>query len=209
MDTVETIYTEDKKRRARIEYDDDSSACDPRDDDELVEIVTGDLRRWNVRTEGATFQHVFDRFNEEGRASLFRRWLKVFHDIEAQPVYLMDHSSVALSTGDFGDPWDSGQVGWAYINPAAEAWEGMEPAKILSGFVKTLGEWMNGEVYGYIVEKRVTAHTTYDDDEVEDLDSEEWIEEDDTCWGIIGYEWAVQEAKMALGLPTEDIEKEA
>jgi hypothetical protein len=31
---------------------------------------------------------------------------------EILPLYLMDHGNIALSVGDFGDPWDSGQVGW-------------------------------------------------------------------------------------------------
>jgi hypothetical protein len=32
-------------------------------------------------------------------------------------VYMFEHGGVALSTGDFGDPWDSGQVGWIYALP--------------------------------------------------------------------------------------------
>ena len=28
------------------------------------------------------------------------------------PVYMFDHSGIKLSTQDFNDPWDSGQIGW-------------------------------------------------------------------------------------------------
>lgn len=33
------------------------------------------------------------------------------------PVYMIDHSGIALSTRDFGDPWDSGQVGIYHVSP--------------------------------------------------------------------------------------------
>lgn len=208
--TVETIYTDDKQRRVRIEYDMDGSHCDPREDEGIVEIVTGELRRWNVRTEDAMFQHAFDRFNDMGRAGLFRRWLKIFHDTLAMPVYMMEHSSVALRTSDFGDPWDSGQIGWAYIKPDAEKWEGMDPAEIIKGFVEVLGQWMNGEVYGWIVEHRVTGRKVYDDD-TEDEEFAEWTDEDEeSCWGYIGLEWAIQAARTeGLGLPEEESSNDA
>lgn len=31
------------------------------------------------------------------------------------PVYLMDHSGLSISTSDFNDRWDSGLVGWIYV----------------------------------------------------------------------------------------------
>jgi hypothetical protein len=33
------------------------------------------------------------------------------------PLYLMDHSGISISTGSFGDRWDSGQVGWIVATP--------------------------------------------------------------------------------------------
>jgi hypothetical protein len=33
------------------------------------------------------------------------------------PLYLYDHSGISISTGSFGDPWDSGQVGYIYCTP--------------------------------------------------------------------------------------------
>lgn len=196
-DTVETFYNKDRTKRVRLEYDMDGSSRDPRQDDELVDIVTGNLRRWNVATKDAMFQREFDRFNEMGRAGLFRRWLKIFHDTDAVPVYMLEHGNVALSTGSFGDPWDSGQIGWTYIRPDAEKWDEMDVPEILKGFVETLGQWMNGEVYGWISEERVKGTKVYEGDH-EDEDFEEW-EEVDACWGYIGSEYAEAEAKRELG----------
>lgn len=33
------------------------------------------------------------------------------------PLYLYDHSGLSISTHSFGDPWDSGQIGWIYATP--------------------------------------------------------------------------------------------
>lgn len=198
--------------RARVVHDEDSSPFDPRNDSDLVEIVTPPLSRWDVRTKDAHFQEAFDRFEDFGRAGLFARWLKIFHGIHAYPVFMYEHSGVALSTGSFVGraqhaQWDSGQIGWAYINPDAERWEGFDEEAIITCLVEELGRWMNGEVYGYIIERLVYWTKNYHDENGEELprwlelpsveSGEEWIEED-SCWGYIGYEWAEQEAKNIL-----------
>ena len=201
-DTIETFYNKDRTKRVRIEYDMDGSACDPREYNELVEIVTPSLRNWNVRTEDAKFQHEHDQLYDRGLGGAFARYLKIFHGVEAVPVYMYEHSGVALSTGSFigraqHAQWDSGMIGWAYLNPDAEQWEGIEPEKVIAGTVEVLGQWMNGEVYGWIAEELVKGSKVYDGDK-EDEDFEEW-DETDACWGFIGYEYAESEAKRELG----------
>lgn len=32
------------------------------------------------------------------------------------PLYLLDHSGLFIQTTSFGDPWDSGQIGWIYAD---------------------------------------------------------------------------------------------
>lgn len=201
-DTVETIYTEDKQRRARIEYDLDGGSCDPREYDELVEVVTP-RHHMTEHVDGATFEAQHDALYERGLGGAFGRYLKIFHNVDAYPVYKFEHGNVALSTRDFGDRWDSGMIGWAYIKPGAETWEGMEPHKVIVSYLESLAMWMNGEVYGYIVERRVTGTKTYNDGTPSE-EFEEWVDDDeDSCWGILGYEWAEKEAKMALGIKEE------
>jgi hypothetical protein len=203
-DTVETIYTDDKQRRVRIEYDMDGSSCDPREYDELVQVVTPD-HNMTEHTDDATFEAQHDALYERGLGGAFGRYLKIFHNIDAYPVFKFEHGNVALSVRDFGDRWDSGMIGWAYINPDAETWEDMKPQEIISSFLSELAKWMNGEVYGYIVERRVTGKKVYDDDVAEPEDFEEWVEEEDgSCWGHIGFDWAVQAAKTALGIEEEN-----
>ncbi len=39
-------------------------------------------------------------------------------DIVAQPLFLYDHSGLSISTGGFACPWDSGQIGFAFVTLA-------------------------------------------------------------------------------------------
>lgn len=103
------------------------------------------------------------------------------------PLYLYDHSGITMSTGSFGDRWDSGQVGWIYAskkdvceNWGVKDWEDMvknndgemlsakEYAKVLlEGEVETYDKFITGEVYGFKVI----------DPDGEDIHS---------CWGFFG-----------------------
>lgn len=49
--------------------------------------------------------------------SEFNEWYNKNKDKVAciMPLYLLDHSGLTMSVHDFHDPWDSGQVGYAYI----------------------------------------------------------------------------------------------
>lgn len=46
----------------------------------------------------------------------FQKWIKECSNQIAcvLPLYLLDHSELAMSTHSFMDPWDSGQVGYIY-----------------------------------------------------------------------------------------------
>jgi hypothetical protein len=199
--TLFTLYNESRTKRVRIEYDDDGSACDPREYDELVDIVTPDTSM-TEHSKDAYFEEAHRRLYYKGLGGAFGRYLKIFHDINALPVYRYEHGSVALSTGSFigraqHAEWDSGMIGWAYIRPDAERWDGMDEEAILSGFVEVLGQWMNGEVYGWIVEEKVTGTKVYEGDHADEAFEEWGVEE--SCWGFLGYDYAQQCAIEALG----------
>jgi hypothetical protein len=91
------------------------------------------------------------------------------------PLYLMDHSGISISTGSFGCPWDSGQVGYIFcdnetiekdFNGDRELAHGA-----LHGEVAVYDDYLTGNVYGFIVE--------------ESDDGDEW-KEIDSCWGFFG-----------------------
>lgn len=95
------------------------------------------------------------------------------------PLYLHDHSGLSMSTADFGDPWDSGQVGiiWTTIDRVKKARLGKHTKaewirlakQDMTAEVKMYDRYLQGEVYGYIEERK--------------NEDGQW-EEVDSCWGF-------------------------
>lgn len=117
-------------------------------------------------------------------------------DIVTLPLYLYDHSGITMSTGKFSCPWDSGQVGFAFVTKAKilENWGGkVLTAKLrekaesgITAEVETYDMYLTGDVYGYVVEK-------LEDEEDEDG------EEVESCWGCFGLSYAIDEGRAAAG----------
>lgn len=93
------------------------------------------------------------------------------------PLYLYDHSGITISCSNaypYNDRWDAGQVGWIYASHKDVEkeygnvnQETIERAKnTLVAETKTYDYYLQGECYGYIIEK--------DGAEV------------DSCWGYLG-----------------------
>ena len=92
------------------------------------------------------------------------------------PVYLYDHSGLAMNTTGFHCPWDSGQVGFIYatLETIRKEYDVLrvtaalreKVAQVLKQEVDTYGDFLSGNVYGYVVEQ--------DDKEME------------SCWGFVG-----------------------
>jgi hypothetical protein len=113
------------------------------------------------------------------------------------PVYAMIHSGIALSLGAYGDPWDSGILGVAYVTPQiweetqGQPWTGSEAdreqaRRLIAGDVKVYGMYLNGETYGYTVTDPVDG------------------EEVDACWGFYGFETAEEEANASAASLTHE-----
>ena len=76
------------------------------------------------------------------------------------PVCILDHSGLAISTGSFGDPWDSWQAGYIYVTAETLKAEyldhgyTMEKAieaarECIQGEIETFDDYLRGNVYGY------------------------------------------------------------
>ena len=66
------------------------------------------------------------------------------------PVYCLEHGNISYSTSNYGDKWDSGQVGFIYVTSEDFAKEGVmlaDAIKILENEVKIYSYYANGEVY--------------------------------------------------------------
>lgn len=108
------------------------------------------------------------------------------------PLYLMDHSGISMSTGDYGDPWDSGMVGVIFCPPdvVRREWGDGPDAhgkalKCLETEVETYSAYLEGDVWGFIISLYVV-----DDSE----DGYTVTEELESCWGFYGFEYAKREA---------------
>lgn len=93
------------------------------------------------------------------------------------PVYMLDHSGLAISTSPFSCPWDSGQIGFIFVTVEKMEEEKLDVSQaqtFLEGEVETYHQYLSGDVYGYKIETP----------QGEELDS---------CWGFYGTE-SVEEA---------------
>jgi hypothetical protein len=79
-------------------------------------------------------------------------------DVIALPVYAYIHGGIALSTGAFSCPWDSGQCGIVYCETATarEEWGDDftedRARSVLRAEVDTFSKYLDGGVVGYVVE---------------------------------------------------------
>ena len=70
------------------------------------------------------------------------------------PIYCYEHGSIALSSSPFSCSWDSGLMGFIYIEKSKVEEESLDKERIiefLENEIKTLSQWMNGEVYDFTV----------------------------------------------------------
>jgi len=114
------------------------------------------------------------------------------------PLFMLDHSSVSLSTRDFNDKWDSGQIGFVFVTKEKLKKEysvkrigkiTLEKAKrVLEAEIKTYSQYVNGEVFGFKITEQKNNETEnidscsgfYEIDEVFDHigeKKEEWVEQ--------------------------------
>lgn len=90
------------------------------------------------------------------------------------PLYLYDHSGLSMSTGPFSCPWDSGQVGFIYVESESKEYDDLEAG--LKGEVETYDQYLRGDIWGYTIEAP--------DGEIVD-----------SCWGFYGFSNCKSEAE--------------
>lgn len=108
------------------------------------------------------------------------------------PLYLYDHSGITMSTGPFGCPWDSGQVGFIYTTKEQMENIGTPADKVeecLKAEVEVYTKYIEGDCWGYVIE----------DEEGDEVDS---------CWGFYGEDAAKETGEAALKHLKEAAEKE-
>jgi hypothetical protein len=154
-----------------------------------------------VNEEGNEFESIltelFARFGWAKAEDIITRFLKIFY-------------------GAYSVEWDSSQEA-QYVSFDTAEWrerhgltdehldrhaEDLDREKLAEGTLSEWISWANGEVYGYVIEKKFATSTTFTDPltgaEYTEED-EEWVEvEDGSLWGLYGYAYAKQEAEEAF-----------
>ena len=172
-----------------IEYKDckifiqiDSDPLNPREDENLGKMLCRHTR-YNLGDDYmADREEVLDIL--EGRRK----------DVVALPLYLYDHGNITMNTTGFSCPWDSGMVGCIFstYEKIRETYGVKRITKSmiekvkdsLRAEVKYYDDYLQGNVYGYTIEK-----------DGEDLG--------ESCWGYVGddgMEEAIHQAKSIVDM---------
>jgi hypothetical protein len=100
------------------------------------------------------------------------------------PLYLYDHGSITMSASAFSCPWDSGQVGFIYVERTCTEYPDLKAGLLAE--VKTYDQYLRGEIYCYDV-----------------------LDEDgnvlDSCGGFFGHDACVEAGKEAASSLAETL----
>lgn len=148
----------------RVEYNNvvieavqDNDPLDPRSWDNLGTMVC-----WHKRYTLGDTNTGIDPKDYDSAEELFNH-LKSISAI-VMPLYLYDHSGISMSTSTYAGKaqhasWDSGLVGYIYIDREELHKEGLDESAdleaILRAEVDTYDRYLRGDMYGYRVVKNV------------------------------------------------------
>ena len=155
----------------------------------------GSPREWDNLGKMVCWHRRVNLGDETIKTSNYRNMDELVASFNARvciPLYLYEHGGMTMRTHPFGDPWDSGQVGFIYVTDETLRKEYSVPPgqdippetldlakQVLVGEVETYDQYLTGDVYGYMVKDEAGEHV-------------------DSCWGFFGLEYAQQEAEAAL-----------
>lgn len=97
------------------------------------------------------------------------------------PLYKYEHGRVAYNISAYSCPWDSGQVGFIFLDPEGFGDKNITEARaaaICKSFAESVAGWCNGDYWGFVVK----------DADGETLDS---------CWGFDDSDYCMKEGVEA------------
>lgn len=182
-------------KKFKIDITRDEHAWNPREDSNLTTMVCFH-KRYDLGDKHEVDGDAYSSWEEMEEALLADGEI-----VAMKPLYLLDHGSIAISTKDFNDRWDSGRLGLVYITKQSlmeicgtiNYTEG-EFSAMIEDEVEIYNNYINGNVYEY----RVYEHIT-------DESGNEYLELIGQCGGYYDEDDARTEAESLVSLASRDI----
>ena len=141
-----------KKFELKIEQDQDP--MNPRTDWDNIGTMICFHRNYNLGDK-----HDYKSDNFEGWGELKEQIESDYKVLMIKPLFLYDHSGITISTSPFGCNWDSGQVGWIFIDEKKlQSMTGDSSGhnetnfeEIIDSEVEVYDKYLTGEVYRYSI----------------------------------------------------------
>jgi len=175
--------------RYKVKVIQDSDPSSPREDDNLGTMVC--------------FHSRYDLGDKHDyRHGDYGGWQEMLKAIDRKedaciilPLFLLDHSGITMSTKDFNDRWDSGQVGYIFVSKKKVREEysvkritkaiAEKACSVLEAEVETYDQYLRGDVYGFEIWK---------------LGKKSGKEKEmiDSCWGFYGEDECMKEGEACV-----------
>ena len=134
-----------------IEVDYDNHPQSPREYDNISTMICFH-KRYDLGDK-----HNYKSDDYDGWEEVKEAIMNDYKVLMIKPLYLFDHSGITISTSPFGCQWDSGRIGWVFIeekNWIKMMGEDMDRSeerleRIIDGDVETYDKYLTGEVYQY------------------------------------------------------------
>jgi hypothetical protein len=151
------------------------------------ECVLNPREEWDNTTKMYCFHRSYTigdnhNYNKNDFSSFeeFKNQLLVDYDIAIiKPVYMYDHSGQSISIKPFSCRFDSGQVGWIFIEKKDS--EGLfeeQLQKIIDSDIAVYNQYLSGDTYGFTLVEKSTCKEC------------QTVHENiiDSCWNFYGYD---------------------
>lgn len=181
----------------------------------------GDTHKFKTPFEGLcqlceNYNIKYDEY-EDTISSLYKK-LQEYSDIIIMPINAYEHSNITISTSNaypYNNRWDGGQIGFVFIdketifkelrNITEDNWR-QRAIECITNEVKDLDQWLQGDIYGYTLKKKIHQHDIircpHCNEIIDEKEYDEWIEED-SCWDFYGN--VIEENGILENLP-DDLE---
>ena len=183
-----------KKFELKIEHDDDP--MNPRTDWDNITTMICFHKRYDLGDKTDYKSDNFDSWDE-----LKTQIESDYKVLMIKPLYMYDHSGITISTSPFGCRFDSGQIGWVFVDKDnlqrisgdSDGFNELNLEEITDSEVKTYDQYITGEVYRYTIYEIETCSLGHE--------HKNFVE---GCGGYFGEEECENEGKSVL----QHLEKE-